>query len=81
MPSRRAFLLMVAALLPSSFWRSLLAPSFGYLSQNFDVLVSESLSVRVAKPNLLGLEVNPLFCAVQGLYERITRALLRIPLI
>lgn len=51
------------------------------LSQNFDVLVSESLSVRVAKPNLLGLGVNRLFCAVQGLYERITRALLRIPLI
>lgn len=37
------------------------------LSQNFDVLVSKSLSIRIAKPNLLGLEVNCLLRAVQGL--------------
>lgn len=51
------------------------------LSQNFDVLVSKSLSIRIAKPNLLGLEVNRLLRAVQGLYERIARALFRIPLL
>lgn len=33
------------------------------LSQNLDVLVSESLSFHIAKPNLLGLETNRLLCA------------------
>lgn len=51
------------------------------LSQNFDVFVSKSLSFHIAKPNLLSLEVNRLLRAVQGLDERITRALFRIPLL
>lgn len=50
-------------------------------SQNLDVLVCESLSFYIAKSNLLRLKMNRLLCAVQGLYERITRAFLRIPLI